>query len=180
MQTFFRSYGRYIVNGNYKDYVVGLLFLDSEIETLQKEGRWDNQLKLKQLLLQDASPVILGFADKVKVLVAMDFNFLIHQIEIDPEFLKEQSNLENSDQLGTAIMQAVNMATKTIIKGIQENLKLHDISLKDYIDRLALNHDKKDLWINWESTDEHGNKVEFYAPYGRGNVSSLETLEEYN
>ncbi len=180
MQTFFRSFGRYIINNRYQDYVVGLLFLDSEIDKLKAEGRWDNQLKLKQLLLEETSPVILGFADKVKVLVAMDFNFLIHQIEIDPDFLKEQSNQENPAELYNAIIQAVNMATKTIIQSISENLKTHDISLKDYMERLSLNHDKKDLWINWESKDEHGNKVEFYAPYGRGRVSSLEKLEEYN
>lgn len=180
MQTFFRSYGRYIINNQYQDYVVGLLFLDSEIDKLKEEGRWDNQLKLKELLLEKASPVVLGFADKVKVLVAMDFNFLIHQIEIDPDFLKEQAGQENPTLLYTTIMQAVNMATKTIIQSINANLNTHDISLKDYIERLSLNHSEKDLWINWKSTDEHGNEVEFYAPYGRGRVSSLETLEKYN
>jgi DNA-binding protein YbaB len=180
MQTFFRSYGTYIINNQYQDYVVGLLFLDSEIDKLKEEGRWDNQLKLKELLLEKASPVVLGFADKVKVLVAMDFNFLIHQIEIDPGFLKEQTDQENPTLLYNTIMQAVNMATKTIIQSVNANLKGHDISLKDYIERISLNHENKELWISRKSVDEHGNKVEFYSPYAKGGVSSLITLENYN
>jgi hypothetical protein len=37
--------------------------------------------------------------------------------------------------------------------------------MKEFIDRLALNHDKKNLWMNYEDVDEFGQKITFLAPY---------------
>lgn len=180
MHGFFRS-TNFTILRNYNDsFKVGVLFLNKEIEELKAEGRWENNLKLKDILLEKISPIAVGFSEDVKVLVALDSSLILRKIEFDEEFLKQVVANGEFNKLQELIVQAINMSTKIIIKGIQQNLENHDVSMKDFIDRIALNHDKKELWMTWHSTDENGNEVGFYAPHGETSLSGLEELGKYN
>jgi len=180
MYSFYKSTDFHIFDGKYKDFMVGVLFLDKEIPELKESGRWQNNLKLKDLLLQEISPIEIGFSDDVKVIAAIDSSLILRKIEFDQDFLKKV--LENNDfnTLQDLTLQAINMATKVILKSIKQNLQNHDISMKDYIDRIVLNHEKKDLWMNLKSIDEEGNEIAFYATYGETDLSGLEGLGRNN
>ena len=180
MHAFFRPTGFHMLNSKNENFMVGVLFLDKEIEELKQQGRWESNLELKDLLLQKISPIETGFSDQIKVIVAMDSSFVLRKIQFQEDFLKEIVASGEFIKVQEMALQAVNAATKAILKALQKNLKTHDISMKDYIDRILLNHEKKDLWFNLESKDEHGNHIEFYAPWGEMNLSSLGKLERYN
>ncbi len=160
--------------------MVGLLFWDKEIEELKQQGRWENNLELKDLLLKKISPIETGFSDQVKVIVAMDSSFILRKIQFDEDFLKDVVTSGEFDKVQNMVLQAVNAVTKNILKAIQTNLLTNNISMKDYIDRILLNHEKKELWINFETNDENGELVGFYAPYGESGLQGLEQLERYN
>ena len=180
MYSFFKSTDFCVFDGNYKDFMVGVLYLDKEIIELKENGRWENNIKLKDLLLLEVSPIKMGFCDDVKVIAVLDSSFILRKIEFDPGFLKQIVENNDFDKLQDLTLQAINMATKAMLKSIQKKLQNHDISMKDFIDRIVLNHEKKELWINLDSVDEEGSKIEFYAMHGETSISGLEGLGRYN
>jgi len=180
MHSFYKSTDFHIFDGKYKDFMVGVLFLDKEIPELKESGRWENNLKLKDSLLQEISPIEIGFSDDVKVIAAMDSTLILRKIEFDQDFLKLVVKNNDFDKLQDLTLQAINMATKVILKSIQKKLQNHEISMKDYIDRIILNHENKGLWMNLKSVDEEGKEIAFYATHGETDLSGLEGLGRNN
>lgn len=179
MYAFYKSTPMDTTNGHYDTYIVGMLFLDTEIEK-GKALTNDSLGNAKELLLEKIPPLYKGFSDDMKVIVVMDFNFFVHKVWFDKVYIKQLVEKDDVSVLQKLVVQAINSTTKQIVKAMQRNIGTNEISLKDFIDRIALNHDKRKLWFEWIDTDEYGNRIEFYAPHGVSQVSSLEKLERYN
>lgn len=163
MYAIFKGAGVTTIGSRYTHMMVGILYQDSEETQINLE----KGNALKELLMEKIDPIVHGFSKDLKVFIAMDFNFMIRKIELDKTFFEGVDSVDVITQREEAITNAVNFATRTMLEQMQKHLDTNnaDITLKQFVDRAVLNHKHRDIWVEGEGVDEHGNKIAIEGAY---------------
>ncbi len=173
MYCLFRNVNTHLVDEKEDRYSIILAIFDKEINEIDDGAYTKRESYLYNLFVSASNQNIKRFLSEIRITIMMDYNFMIYQTQLDskyfqPDYKPGGWTVETEEQK-LAIKTAINQT----ILSIQKELQTNEISMAEFINKIAKKTDKSKTWLYWEALDENQNKIEFYAPNYNIEVTTL-------
>lgn len=173
MYCIFKNINYHLVGEKKLQYGIVLAVFDQEIIEIDKAHIGKKDDYLYNLLQVSNNLDIKKFLPEIKIALMTDYNFMIYNTLSDSNYFQPDYKPKDWTVINNEQKKAIKAAIKNTISIVQTELQTNEISIPDFIKKIANKTDKSKPWLYWEGKDENQNKIEFYAPNYNTEVTTL-------